>query len=96
MLARKRPKPVAKGGSRKGPADASQAARPQDASPGGTQAGLPSKRKIWIATSVAAVIVVAIGLGFHLLVGLESADKAPGAFAATFVGSDTCACTGPS
>jgi predicted CXXCH cytochrome family protein len=90
-LARKRPKSVAKGGSRKGPADASQAARPQDASPSGTQAGLPSKHKIWIAASVAAVIVVAIGLGFYLLVGLESAGKAPGAFPVTFVGSDTCA-----
>ena len=33
----------------------------------------------------------AIGLGFYLLNGIEPAGKAPGAVAATFVGSDTCA-----
>ncbi len=90
-LGRKRDKSAAKGGVRKAPAGASQATRPQDASPGGAGAGFPSKRNIWIAVSVAAVIVAAIGLGFYLLNGIESAGKAPGASAATFVGSDTCA-----
>jgi hypothetical protein len=46
---------------------------------------------MWIAASVAAAIVVSGGLGFQLLKGHESARKAPAAFVATFVGSETCA-----
>jgi hypothetical protein len=91
-LARKRPKSVAKDGSRKERADASQAAQPEVASPGEAQAGLTSsKRKIRIVASVAAMIVAAISLGYYLLNGLEPAGRAPGAVAATFVGSDACA-----
>jgi predicted CXXCH cytochrome family protein len=80
-LARKRSKSAA----------TSQAAPPQGTSLAGTGAGLASKRKIWIAASVTAVIAAAIGLGFYLLNGIESAGNAPGASAATFVGSNTCA-----
>jgi hypothetical protein len=90
-LARKRGESAAKGGARKESAGASQAAPPQGASPAGTDAGVPSTSKIWIAASVAAVIVAVVGLGFYLLNGIESAGTAPGASAATFVGSDTCA-----
>ena len=68
-----------------------QAALPENASPGETPAGLPSNRRIWIAASVAAMVVAAIGLGFYLLNGLAPAGRAPGADAATFVGSDACA-----
>jgi predicted CXXCH cytochrome family protein len=89
-LTRKRDRSAAKGGARRERVGASPAT-PQGASPGGSDAGLPSKRKIWIAASVAAVIAAAIGLGFYLLNGIEPAGNAPGASAATFVGSDTCA-----
>jgi hypothetical protein len=53
-LARKRGKAAAKVGARKEPAGASQAAPPQDTSPGSAPR---SKHKIWIAASVAAGIV---------------------------------------
>jgi tetratricopeptide (TPR) repeat protein len=89
-LTRHRRKSVAKGGSRKRAAGASQAAPPQGLPPGGA-AGRSSKRRIWIAVSVVAVIVVAIGLGFRFLHGGGSAGNAPGASVASFVGSETCA-----
>jgi hypothetical protein len=90
-VTRERGKSAAKGGARKEPAGASQATAPQGASPGGTDADVPSKHKIWIAASVAVGIVVAIGIGFYLLNGIKSAGNAPVASGATFVGSDTCA-----
>jgi predicted CXXCH cytochrome family protein len=84
-------KSAAKGGARKEPAGASQATPPQSASPGGTDAGFPSKHKIWIAASVAAGIVAAVGLSFYLLNQIQLTSNGSGASAATFVGSDTCA-----
>jgi hypothetical protein len=92
MLARKRDKSAAKDGRRKGPVGASSAKCPhRDTLPSDAEAGLPSKRKIWVAGSVVVAIVFAVGLGFYLLNGIESAGKATGASAATFVGSETCA-----
>jgi predicted CXXCH cytochrome family protein len=89
-LTRKRDKPAAKGASRKKPVAAAPT-NPAESSPGLVEAGRPSKRKIWIAASVAAVMVAATGLGLFLLNGIQKATKAPVASAATFVGSDTCA-----
>jgi predicted CXXCH cytochrome family protein len=90
-LARKQDKSAAKAGSRKGsPRLSSSAERPHGTSPGGTEAGLLSKRKIWIAASVAVVIVAAVGLGFLLPNGIPTAGKSPVTAAATFVGSDAC------
>ncbi len=48
---------------------------------------LLSKHKIWTAAALAAVIVVAIGLGYQLLNG--STRNTASASAATFVGSET-------
>ena len=90
-LARKREKSAAKSGVRKGSGGSSSAERPQDGSAGVTGAGLPPKRKIWTAASVAAVILIAIGLGVFLLSGFDGAGQSPVATAATFVGSDACA-----
>lgn len=50
-----------------------------------------SKRPIWIAASVAALIVFAIGIGFHFLNGGSSNGTPPGTSVAAFVGSETCA-----
>ena len=75
-----RPKPAKKSGSRKG------TGLPQDPR---SSFSLLSKHKIWIATALAAVIVVAIGLGYQLLNG--STRNMASASAATFVGSETCA-----
>ena len=50
---------------------------------------LLSKHKIWTAAALAAVIVVAIGLGYQLLNG--STRNVASASAATFAGSEACA-----
>ncbi len=86
-----RPKSATKAGSRKGSGAAPRAGRPQDSAAHARNAGLFSKRAIWIAASVAAVIVVAVGLGFQLLHGGGPARNAAGSAAAAFVGSETCA-----
>src|SRR5450631_4245714 len=90
-LTRKRDKSAAKGGSRKESVGAAPARRSQNTSASGTEAGPPSKRKIWIAASAAAVIVAGIGLGLLLRSGIGSGDKAPVTSASTFVGSNACA-----
>ena len=90
-MARKRSKSAAKGGTPKNPAGVPLNGQPQSAASGGTAAILPSNRKVWIAASVAAAIVMAVGLGFFMQNGTEPAGKAPGASAATFVGSGACA-----
>jgi len=90
-VTRIRRKSAAKGGSRKEPAAAAPTARPQDTSPSGSEAVPLSKRKIWIAASLAATIVAAVGLGFYLHSGGGSAWNASNASAATYVGSETCA-----
>jgi hypothetical protein len=89
-LTRNRRKSATQGGSRKELVGASQTAPPQDILPTGA-AGLLSKRKIWVSAAVAVVIAGAVGVGFQLLNGRESARTAPGASVATFVGSETCA-----
>ena len=81
-----RPKSAKKSGSRKSPAGATQTMLPQDPR---SSFSLLSKHKIWTATALAAVIVVAIGLGYQLLNG--SVRNMASASAATFVGSQTCA-----
>ncbi len=83
-MTRKRRKAAAKGGG------ASQTARPQDALPVGSDAGVLSKRKIWIAGSVAALIVAAMGVGLYLLNGSGSTWTSHDSSVATFVGSETC------
>jgi predicted CXXCH cytochrome family protein len=89
-LTRKRDKSAAKRGSRKGPV-AAPAEPPRNSSPAVAKAGLTSKRKFWIAAAFPAAILATIGFGLFLLNGLEPTGKAPGASAATFVGSDSCA-----
>ena len=81
-----RPKSAKKSGSRKRPAGATQPMLPQDPRP---SSSLLSKHKIWTATALAAVIVVAIGLGYQAFNG--STRNMASASAATFVGSQTCA-----
>ena len=81
-----RPKSAKKSGSRKSSAGAMQTRLPQDPR---SSFSLLSKHKIWTAAALAAVIVVAIGLGYQLLNG--STRNAASASAATFVGSETCA-----
>ena len=81
-----RPKSAKKSGSRKSSAGAMQTRRPQDPR---SSFSLLSKHKIWTAAALAAVIVVAIGLGYQLLNG--STRNMASASAATFVGSETCA-----
>jgi predicted CXXCH cytochrome family protein len=90
-LTRKRRKSAVKDGATKKSAGASPNGLPPDASPGPTESGLLSKHKIWIAASLAAVVVAAIGLGFYFLNGSKTAWNARSASVATFVGSDTCA-----
>jgi predicted CXXCH cytochrome family protein len=87
-MARKRSRSAKKSGSRKSSASTTQTDLPQAPPPGGAEFSLLSKRTIWIA-SAAAVIVVAIGVGYQLLNG--SVRNAPSASVATFVGSETCA-----
>ena len=81
-----RPKSAKKSGSRKSSAGAMQTRLPQDPR---SSFSLLSKHKIWTAAALAAVIVVAIGLGYQLLNG--STRNMASASAATFVGSETCA-----
>jgi predicted CXXCH cytochrome family protein len=83
-------KSVTKGGSRKRPVDASQVAPSQEFS-SAAAAGRLSKRRIWIAAVAGVVIVGAIGLAFQFLYGGRSAENAPSASVATFVGSEACA-----
>ncbi len=79
-----RPKSTKKSGSRKSSAGAMQTRLPQDPP---SSFSLLSKHKIWTAAALAAVIVVAIGLGY-----LErSIRNISSAAAATFVGSEACA-----
>jgi predicted CXXCH cytochrome family protein len=91
-LTRKRRKVAGKDGSPKEPtAGTSQTARPQDVLAVGSQAGILSTRKIWTAASVAALIVAAVGAGFYLFNGSDSAWTGHDASVKTFVGSETCA-----
>jgi predicted CXXCH cytochrome family protein len=63
----------------------------QDAAPGGSPSGILSKRKIWIAASLAGLIVAAAGVGFYLFGGRGSAWDAGDTSVATIVGSANCA-----
>jgi tetratricopeptide (TPR) repeat protein len=90
-MTRNRPKSARKSGPRKSVVGTAQTKPPPDILSSGAGFGLLSKRKIWIAASAAAVIVVAVGFGFQLLNGAGPARKASGASVATFVGSETCA-----
>jgi tetratricopeptide (TPR) repeat protein len=88
---KKREKSSAQGGSRKSSVGAMQARSPQGGVAPAGEAGLLSKRMIGIAAATAAVILVAIGLGYLLLRGGDSTASSPDASDATFVGSETCA-----
>ena len=81
-----RPKSAKKSGSRKSSAGAMQTRLPQDPR---SRFSLLWKHKIWTASALAAVILVAIGLAYQLLNG--STRNMASASAATFVGSETCA-----
>ncbi|HEY7297392.1 MAG TPA: multiheme c-type cytochrome, partial [Xanthobacteraceae bacterium] len=94
-MARNPSDPAKKGAASKGSRGTTPGRPLPTAPPGSTDAGLPSKRKIWIAVPVAAVVVAAIGLGYQsapgsqfLLKWLNIGAAAP---AATFVGSNACA-----
>ena len=82
-------KSTTKAGGRRKPISASPATSPPDVSP--SRAGFRSRRWVWIAASVAAAIVVAIGLGFQLLTANDTVSKTPGDSVATFIGSEACA-----
>ena len=88
-MTHRRPKLPSKGGSRKRAGRETQGKLPQGIPPARSAPRPLSKHRIWIAASAAAVIVVAIGLGYRLLGG--SGANVPGAAVATFVGSETCA-----
>jgi len=91
-LTRKRRKSAAKEGSPKNPAGVSSPnALPPHASLSLTEAGLLSKRAIWIASSIAALIAAAAGVAFYVLNGNGSVWNTRNSTAATFVGSETCA-----
>src|SRR6476469_11106494 len=79
-----RPKSAKKSGSRKRSAGAMQTR--QDPR---SRFSLLWKHKIWTAAALAAVILVAIGLGYQILNG--STRNMASASSATFVGSETCA-----
>jgi predicted CXXCH cytochrome family protein len=81
-----RPKSAKESGSRKSSAGAMETRLPQDPR---SRFSLLWKHKIWTAAALAAVIVVAIGLGYQLLNG--STRNMASAAAATFVGSEACA-----
>src|SRR4051812_37474477 len=80
-----RPKSAKKSGSRKRSAGAMQTRLPRDPR---SRFSLLWKHKIWTAAALAAVILVAIGLGYQLL---NATRNMASAAAATFVGSETCA-----
>ena len=90
-MTRNRPKATKKSGPRKSFVGGTQTKPPPDIPSTSAKVGLLSKRKIWIAASAAAVIVVAVGLAFQFLNGGAPARKASSASVATFVGSETCA-----
>jgi predicted CXXCH cytochrome family protein len=85
-MTRNRPKSAKKSGSRKSSsAGARQTRRPQEPR---SRSSLLSKHKIWTAAALAAVIVVAIGLGYLLNASIRNNSSAS---ATTFVGSEACA-----
>src|SRR5262245_29774641 len=85
-MTRNRSKSAKTNRSRKSPADAPQTKPPQGPLP---KSSLLSKHKIWIAAPVAALIIVAISLGYQFLNG--STRNASSASVATFIGSETSA-----
>jgi predicted CXXCH cytochrome family protein len=87
-MKRKRPKLLAKRGSRKNPVGATQTKLPQDLV---RNTGLLSKPTTWIVASLALTTTIAMGVGFQLLEGDRSSSEAPASSVATFVGSVTCA-----
>jgi predicted CXXCH cytochrome family protein len=96
-VSRKQPKASrTKGGSRKKGPGAPQAAGMREGAPSNAQAGLPPRRKIWIAVSIAVALVVLIGVAFQFSTGRFNAGPlgAPPSRSATadaFVGSQACA-----
>jgi len=90
-LTRNRRKSGAQGGSRKKSAGASLEPPKQEVSSSSAARDPRSKRGMWIAASVTAVIVVVGFLGFRLFKGNESAGKTPDTAVTIFVGSETCA-----
>jgi hypothetical protein len=88
-MARNRRKSAKKSAPRKSFVGATQTKPPPDIPSTSAKFGVLSKRKIWIAASVAAVIVVEAGFRFQFLNGGEPPRTAPGASVATFVGSET-------
>jgi predicted CXXCH cytochrome family protein len=95
-MTRNRPKSAGKSsagksGSRISFSDVTQPQSPQDISSTSTASGFP-RRAIWVAVSVALLIVLAIGLGLFLLAhGGGWTASSPDASVAAFVGSETCA-----
>jgi len=95
-LSRSRRKSSAKKRSRKAAAELAPTTEAQDAQPGGQDASILSKRKVWIAAAGGAFIVLSIGLIFQFMtgsssnapVGMVSSDST---MTAAFVGSEACA-----
>jgi predicted CXXCH cytochrome family protein len=88
-MTRKRPKSAKQTRSQKRPHSATPSGTPEAVIAGA--GSLLPKRAIWIAASVVAVIVGAIGIGFLFLNGGSSTGNPPGTSVATFVGSESCA-----
>ena len=84
-MTRKRPKSSIRGGSGKGPADATRAEPQKDIPPRVGSAGISPKRIVLIAALLAAVTVVATGLGFRFLNRDGSTGGMPGVSVATLV-----------
>jgi predicted CXXCH cytochrome family protein len=91
-LARKRHKSGSKDGSRKrSDTEPSQVAPSLQPASGAAETALFSKRHIWILLTVAALAVLVVGFGIHLLSRSGSGLEASTPLSAQFVGSETCA-----
>jgi predicted CXXCH cytochrome family protein len=95
-LTRNRRKSATKGGSQKRSVGETQNAPAPKLPHTGAETGHPPKRRIWIAASVAAVVVALGGLAFWSLTGVAlntpfGGLRSGSAVAASFVGSETCA-----
>ena len=88
-MTRKRRKSAVKAGSEKQPRKAPSTTG-RDPSDGVSEHGIVARRRIWIATSIAAMVVILIGVSLYFG-NVSRPVRDSGDASATFVGSETCA-----
>ena len=88
-MAGKRRRAGSKGKTRKETAQAISPVTFPETAPDRHEATLPKKRRVWVATAIAVVAAIALGIGFQILKPGEPVRQT--ASGATFVGSETCA-----